>query len=141
MPPKSCFQGNLVFTNSLATSRPLPAPVGVQGGGAQEARAGGGGHAPGGQGGGCAVWELLLVPCTLKVLEVGVEFELCVVSEHLPVELVALDAASGAFQGAFQQVRPAVPALRAVPGMPAVPAVPSMRRLQSLSGGLPAGGC
>jgi hypothetical protein len=31
----------------------------------------------------------------LKVLEVGVEFELCVVSEHMPLELVALDADSG----------------------------------------------
>ena len=41
------------------------------------------------------MWELLLVPCTLKVLEVGVEFELCVVSEHLPLELVALGADSG----------------------------------------------
>ncbi len=97
MPPKSCFQGNLVFTNSIATSRlcmPLPAPVGVQAGGAREARAQGEVHAPGG-GGGCAVWELLLVPCTLKVLEVGIEFELCAVSEHMPLELVALDADSG----------------------------------------------
>ena len=70
VPPKSSFQGSLVFTNALATTRECQLPA--------VGSSKGGGQARGMPSGGCSV---LLVPCTLKTVERSLPFELTVISE------------------------------------------------------------